>query len=52
MNGELADDAAEAMDICDEVARRARAVSQKARLQSQRFCNASGEMQVQSGDWP
>lgn len=46
LNGELADDAAEAMDICDEVARRARAVGRKAKAQAEEFGDPAGHMQA------
>ena len=44
--GELADDSAEAMDMCDEVARRARAISRKAIAQAEAFSHPEGRIQV------
>lgn len=46
--GELADDAAEAMDMCDEFARRARAISRKALAQAEQFSSPEGRIQVRS----
>ena len=49
LTNEMTDDSAEAMDICDEVARRARAVGRKAREEADRFGDPSGLMQARSG---
>ena len=44
--GELADDSAEAMDMCDEMARRARAISRKAVARAEHFSQPEGGIQV------